>query len=75
MLVILQKMEKVIQSTFIVNVKTGFANPLEWKTKRLTRVCRSIKTAEAVSAEENARRASNFGTMLRELLSGRKQHE
>ena len=50
-------------------------NPIEWKTKRLTRVCRSIKTAEAVSTEENAGRGANFGTMVRELLTGKKKNE
>ena len=38
-------------------------------------MCRSIKTAEAVSAEENSGRGANFGKIVRELLTGKKQHE
>ena len=61
--------------SFIVNTKTGQSNPLEWKTKKLARVCRSIKTAEAISAEENSGRGSNFGVMYRELLTGIKKKQ
>ena len=50
-------------------------NVLDWKTKKINRVCRSIKTAEAVSAEENSGRGANFGIMLREIMTGHKQRE
>ena len=58
-----------------MNVKNGKSNPLDWKTKKITRVCRSIKTAEAISAEENCERGSMIGVMLKELLTGKKQKQ
>ena len=61
--------------TYVVNKRTGMCNPIEWKTKRLTRVYRSVKTSEAISAEENAGQGANLGTIIREIMTGKKKHE
>lgn len=53
---------------FIMNTKTGKTNPMDWKTKKISRVCRSIKTAE-----DTGERSSMIGVMLREMITWREK--
>ena len=46
------------------------ANIFSWKTKKITRVCRSVKGAETRSLENGLDDAIHFGRMVREIYDG-----
>ena len=53
------------------NERTGFANVCSWKTKKISRVCRSVKAAETRALEEALDDAVNTARMIKEIYSGK----
>ena len=54
----------------LTNEKSGHVNVCSWKTKKISRVCRSVKAAETRSLEEALDDAINTARMVREIYSG-----
>ena len=53
------------------NEKTGEVNVCSWKTKKIARVCRSVKAAETRSLEESIDDAVNVARIFKEIYSGK----
>ena len=49
---------------------TSTANIFSWKTKKITRICRSVKSAETRSLENGLDEAVHFARMVREIYDG-----
>ena len=54
----------------LTNEKTGDVNVCSWKTKKISRVCRSVKAAETRSLEEALDDAINTARIIKEIYSG-----
>ena len=52
------------------NKKTGMVNVASWKTKKIARVCRSIKSAETRALEEALDDGINIARLVHEVYSG-----
>ena len=50
--------------------KSHRANTFSWKTKQISRVCRSVKAAETRSLESGLDDAIHFGRMVKEIYDG-----
>ena len=55
---------------FIENTKTGRVNILSWKTKKIARVCRSVKSAETRALDEGIDDAVNTARIFKEIYTG-----
>ena len=49
----------------------GKANAFSWKTKKITRICRSVKGAETRALENGVDEAVHFARMLSEIYNGK----
>ena len=49
---------------------TGKVNPFAWKTKKITRICRSVKGAETRALENGLDDAVHFARMVEEIYTG-----
>ena len=54
----------------LCNEKSGDVNVCSWKTKKIARVCRSVKAAETRSLEEAVDDAVNTARIIREIYKG-----
>ena len=52
------------------NKKTLKANAFSWKTKKIARICRSVKGAETRALENGLDEAVHFSRMVREIFDG-----
>ena len=50
---------------------TGRANAFSWKTKKISRICRSVKGAETRALENGVDEAVHFARMLSEIYFGK----
>ena len=50
---------------------SNLANLISWKTRKLTRICRSAKAAETLALEEAVDDAVNTARLLREIYEGK----
>ena len=55
----------------ICNEETGLVNVAAWKTKKIARVCRSVKSAETRALEEAVDDAVNTARLVKEIYSGK----
>ena len=56
---------------FIENTKTDRVNILSWKTKKIARVCRSVKSAETRALDEGIDDAVNTARIFKEIYTGK----
>ena len=49
----------------------GKVNAFSWKTKKIVRICRSVKGAEARALENGVDEAVHFARMVSEIYDGR----
>ena len=54
----------------IENSKSGKVNVVSWKTKKIQRVCRSVKAAETRALDDGLDEAVNVARIVREIYSG-----
>ena len=54
----------------IENKKTGVANVVSWKTKKIPRICRSAKAAETRALDDGIDDAINIARIIREIFTG-----
>ena len=54
----------------LCNEKSGEVNVCSWKTKKIARVCRSVKAAETRSLEEAVDDAVNTARIIKEIYMG-----
>ena len=47
------------------------SNIFSWKTKKITRICRSVKAAETRSLENGLDEAVHFARMIKEIYEGK----
>ena len=52
------------------STKSSKSNLFSWKTKKITRICRSVKGAETRSLENGLDEAIHFSRMIREIYDG-----
>ena len=52
------------------NKKSSKVNAFSWKTKKIARVCRSVKGAETRALESGLDLAVHYTRMLKEILDG-----
>ena len=52
------------------NKKSSKVNAFSWKTKKIARVCRSVKGAETRALESGLDEAVHYARMLKEILDG-----
>ena len=52
------------------NKKSAKSNIFAWKTKKITRICRSVKGAETRALENGLDEAVHFAMMVREIYDG-----
>ena len=52
------------------NTESNQSNIFSWKTKKITRVCRSVKGAETRALENGLDDAIHFSRMMREIYEG-----
>ena len=57
--------------TLLENVKTERVNVISWKTKKIQRVCRSVKSAETRALEDGLDEAINIARIVKEIYNGR----
>ena len=50
---------------------SGKVNPFAWKTKKITRICRSVKGAETRALENGLDDAIHFARMVEEIYAGK----
>ena len=55
----------------IENAKTGSVSVASWKTKKIARVCRSVKSAETRALEEAVDDAVNIARLVKEIYTGK----
>ena len=53
------------------NEKTEKVNVFSWKTKKIARICRSVKGAETRALENGLDEAVHYARMVHEIYSGR----
>ena len=52
------------------NKETGFVNVVSWKTRKIPRVCRSVKGAETRALEDAIDDAVNVARLVKEIYTG-----
>ena len=52
------------------NQTSGKSNLFSWKTKKISRICRSVKGAETRALENGLDDAIHFARMVREMYDG-----
>ena len=70
-----QNQEDRVKSTegrivLIENTKTGSVNTASWKTRKIPRVCRSVKSAETRALEDGIDDAVHTARLLHEIYTG-----
>ena len=55
---------------FVENIYTEKVNLISWKTKKITRVCRSVKSAETRALEDGIDDAVNTARIIQEVCKG-----
>ena len=55
----------------LTNEETGLVNVVSWKTKKIARVCRSVKSAETRALEEAVDDAINTARLVKEIYTGK----
>ena len=55
---------------FVENIYTEKVNLISWKTKKITRVCRSVKSAETRALEDGIGDAVNTARIIQEVYKG-----
>ena len=55
----------------IENKRTGMVSVASWKTKKIGRVCRSVKSAETRALEEAIDDGVNIARLIKEVYTGR----
>ena len=58
------------RAILLENSKSCKSNLFSWKTKKITRICRSVKGAETRSLEDGLDEAIHFSRMIREIYDG-----
>ena len=53
------------------NEKSSKSNLFSWKTKKITRICRSVKGAETRALENGLDEAIHFARMVNEIMEGK----
>ena len=53
------------------NKKNDIVNIVSWKTRKISRVCRSVKAAETRALEEGIDEAVNTARLIKEIYSGK----
>ena len=56
--------------TFLVNSK-GLASPLNWKSKTIQQVCKSVKSAETRSLEQGLEDSIYTSRIISEIMTGK----